>query len=207
MTPQVRTDEKQAPTTVGLVALALGCLIVLGAAAVFVWSGVSTASARIAATTSNDSSLVLAASVDLVVSNGDEASSAGLLIDADGLYPGLLIERCIEVTYWGELTDVPVHMFGTPSGGTGLEAYVLTTVETGKASSNECADFSPGRSLFDGTLLELWNEHSSFENGIRIIDQADNGAQTWVRISVELADDNAAQDLSTAFWLTLEARP
>ena len=207
MTPQVRTDKQDATATIRLAALAIGCLAVLGAAVVFVWSGLTTASARIAATTSNDSSLILAASVDLVVSNGDGASSAGLLIDADGLYPGLLIERCVEVTYWGDLPDVPVRMFGTPSGGTGLETYVLTTVERGSASSSECADFVATDALFDGTLLELWGQHGSFEQGLRLIDRADNGTQTWVRIAVEVADDNRAQSLTTAFWLTLEARP
>lgn len=191
----------------GFVALAVGSLLVLGAAFVFVWSGVTTASARISATTSNDSSLITAAVVDLVVDGGAEAASTGLLIDAADLYPGRVVERCFEVTYRGTPIGVPVRLFGRSGGGTGLEAYLDTTVEVGVGSSNECEDFDQQRTLFDNTLLELWNRHGSFESGIPLIEAAQDGSTEWVRITVQVADDNRAQDLTTTFWLTLEARP
>ena len=61
--------------------------------------------------------------------------------------------------------------------------------------------------LFGGTLLELWNRHDSFSSGLPVIAAAGDGDSVWLRISIEVVDDNDAQDLTTAFWLTLEARP
>jgi hypothetical protein len=202
-----RNTTQTSRPRLGFVASAIGSLLVLGAAVVFVWSGVTTASARIAATTSNDSSLINAAVIDLVVDGGQDVASTGLLIDAAGLYPGRVVERCFEVAYRGTPIGVPVRMFGLSGGGTGLEAYLETTVEAGAGSSNECDDFERQTTLFSDTLLELWNRHGSFESGLPLMEAASDGSTTWIRVSIEVADDNRAQDLTTTFWLTLEARP
>lgn len=206
MTRPERDDSDALPRGV-LIALTLGSLVVIFAAGYFVWTGVVAASGRIAATTSNDSSFISAATIDLVVDAGEEAASTGLLIDAAGLYPGLVMERCFAVTYTGVLDQVPVRLFGRPGGGTGLEAYIETTVESGSGSDNECGDFTPNATLFADTLLNLWSRHGSFDTGIPVIAAAEDGASRWIRVTVEVVDDNDAQDLTTAFWLTLEARP
>lgn len=207
MTTLTERSDLEGTLTRSSVALAIGSLLVILGAAYFVWSGISTATGRIAATTSNDSSFISAAAIDLVVDAGDEAASTGLLIDASGLYPGLVVERCFAVSYLGVLDDVPVRLFGRPGGGTGLEAFIETTVETGSGADNECGDFASTSVLFDATLLDLWNRHGSFDTGIPVITAAEDGASKWLRITVEVIDDNDAQDLTTAFWLTLEARP
>ncbi len=197
--------SKPSQTRLGLVAL--GSLLVLGAAAVFVWAGLTTASARIAATTTNESSLLTAASVDLVVDGGDDVAATGLLIDAAGLYPGLVVERCLEVTYWGSADAVPVHLFGQLGGGSGLEGFIDTTVDIGVGTQSSCSDFVPSSQLFDGTLADLWARHDTFDSGLAVMDAAESGVATWMRVTIEVIDDNAAQDLTTTFWLTLEARP
>lgn len=194
-------------TSPGTLALAFAAVLVLGAALVFVWSGVTTASGRIAATTTNDSSLISAVSIDLAVESSAETASTGLLLDAAGLYPGLVVERCFGVTYWGNPSDVPIRLTGRPEGGSGLEAFIETVVELGVGNDPACSDFGANETIFSGRLLELWNRHGSFETGLPLIDSADSGATTWVRISVEVVDDNNAQDLTTAFWLIMEARP
>ena len=202
------TETSEASQTrLGFVALALASLLVLGAAVVFVCSGVTTASARIAATTSNDSSLLTAATVDLVVDGGAEVASTGLLIDAAGLYPGIVVERCFEVTYWGSADVVPIRMFGQLGNGSGLESFINTTVEIGTGTQTSCGDFVPSSQLFDDTLADLWTRHASFDSGLTVIDAAQSGAGTWMRVTIEVIDDNDAQDLTTTFWLTLEARP
>lgn len=182
-------------------------LIIILSGVFFVWSGVVTASARFSASTSNESSFISAAAIDLNVDAGEDAASTGLLIDAAGLYPGLRIERCFVVSYTGALDDVPVRLFGRAGGGTGLEAYIDATIEQGAGSDNQCSDFTSSGVLFDDTLRTLWDRHGSFAAGLPIIEAADDGSSAWVRISIEVVDDNDAQDLTTAFWLTLEARP
>lgn len=198
---RVRTKVPQ----LGTVALALGCIVVLIAAA-FVWSGITTASGRISASTSNDSSLLTAASVDLVVDGGDVGTASRLAIDAAGLYPGLRVERCFAVTFWGNADAVPVRLSGQPGGGTGLEEFVDTRVELGTGSDVDCGDFRSTERLFDDTLLTLWNLHGSYADGLGLMSNASDGESRWVRVSVEVIDDNRAQDLTTAFWLTIEAR-
>ncbi len=171
MTTQEQTNERETQRTTSLVsaALALGSILVLVAAGVFVWSGVTTASGRIAATTSNESSLLTAASIDLVVEGSDEATSTGLLLDASGLYPGLVVERCLGVTYWGSPSDVPLRMSGRAGGGDGLEAFIDATIETGTGSDPDCADFDTSETLFEATLLEFWERHGSFETGLPLM--------------------------------------
>ena len=189
------------------VALVIVCCLVLLALSVVVWSGVTTASARFAATTSNDSSLLSAAEVDLVVESTDEVAATGLLIDAAGLYPGLVVERCVEITYWGSASDVAVRMFGRPGGGTGLENYIEMDIQSGTATDPECSDFVPNSTVFDDTLRVFWDRHPSFDDGLPVMDAAQSGVGTWARFSLQVADDNAAQNLTTEFWLTVEARP
>lgn len=206
MTIPTSEHDVDAPPYRGFVA-PLVALLVLLAGAYVVWAGTSTASGRIAASTSNESSFIAAGAIDLTVDAGEGAASTGLLIDAAGLYPGLRVERCFAVSYAGTLQGVPVRLFGQPGGGTGLEAFIDTEIERGSGTDNECGDFSATATLFEGTLLALWEQHGSFDRGVPVIEAADDGATTWVRIAIEVVDDNDAQALTTAFWLTLEARP
>lgn len=206
VSPTSEEASTSAPA-VRVIALAGTSITVIVAAVVLAWSGITTASGRFSASTTNESSLVTAASVDLVVDGGADVASTGLLIDADGLYPGLRLERCFDVTYRGNAGDVPVRMFGQPGGGTGLEAFIDTTVGIGTGSDHECADFVEQDSVFAGTLLDLWNRHGEFDSGLHLIDSASDGQGTWVRVTVEVVDDNDAQERTTAFWLTIEARP
>lgn len=205
-----RAREDRTSTTapsLRVVALAFVSMLVIAAAGVLAWSGITTASGRISASTSNSSSLITAASVDLVVNGGGEVASTGLLIDADGLYPGLRLERCFDVTLAGNATDVQIRLFGQPGGGTGLEAFIDTTIEIGSGVDHSCSDFAGNTVVFNDTLLGLWNRHGSFESGLPLATAASDGESTWVRVAVEVIDDNRAQDLTTAFWLTIEARP
>ncbi len=191
----------------GTVALGLLLLSVLVAAGAFVWSGVNTATARIAGSTTSDGSLFAAGTIDLVLQPDTEMSAVGLLINAEGLYPGLVIERCLPLTYHGTVDAVPVRGHGSSTGGTGLEQYLKTEVEVGSGSSVECDDFEASTSAFSGSLGQLWQQHGSFPEGFELIPAANDGDSVTLRVSVEVASDDAAQGLTTEFWIILEARP
>lgn len=206
----IELTERTTPTFVVL-ALAVGCFVVLGAGLVLLWSGATTASARFSASTENESSFVNAAFVDLIVDGESDVAQSSLQFDASNMYPGLVIERCIEVTYRGDPTGAEIRLFGVPEpigGALGeLDQYVMTTVERGAGGGSDCTGFSPINRLFEGTLRQLWTTHGAFTEGLPISDSADDLWTARVRIALEVADDNRAQGLGFSFWLTLEARP
>ncbi len=209
---QSRTEEPDRPTRSGFgafatPALGLGALAALVAAIALVWSTMTTASARFVGSTTNDSSLLEAAVVDLVVEPDASGAATTLLVDADGLYPGLEVERCVRLTYRGTLDDAVVRLFGSSGAGSGLERYLDTSIELGAGDDPDCADFQPARAAFSDTLDRLWGQHGSFANGLEIMASAADGDSVTLRFAVEVVPDNAAQDLTTRFGITLEARP
>ncbi|MFW2381827.1 MAG: hypothetical protein ACN4GZ_08730 [Acidimicrobiales bacterium] len=200
------TDAPDRITRFGFVALVAGCCAVMVAALVLVWSSLTTASARFSGSTSNENSLFTAAAVDVVVGTpGVDATE--LRIDGDGLYPGRVVQRCLPVKFIGSIDGVAVRLMGRSQGGTGLEQFVQTTVETGSGTDNECADFSPEQTVFQGSLDSLWRSHGNFASGLDIMASADDGEQTTVRVQVEVESNNDAQGLTSAFSLLIEARP
>ncbi len=204
-TPASSEDPNRAPRF-GFVALVAGCCAVVLAIMVLVWSSVTTASARFSGSTSNDSSLFAAASVDVVVGTPGVGATE-LRIDADGLYPGRVIERCLPVTFTGSIDGVAVRLMGRAQGGTGLDNYIQTEVQIGTGADNECGDFVSGQTTFQGTLSDLWNRHGDFPTGLDIMASANDGDIATVRIQVEVESNDDALGLTRAFWVLLEARP
>ncbi|MBT8239919.1 MAG: hypothetical protein KJN63_01680 [Acidimicrobiia bacterium] len=201
--PSEKTDRA---VRLGFVALVGGCCAVVVAGLVLIWSSVTTASARFSGSTSNDSSLFEAASVDVVVgTTGGDVTE--LRIDADGLYPGRVVDRCLPVQFNGSIDGVAVRLIGRSRGGTGLEEFVDAVVEVGEGSDNECGDFVIERTEFEGTLVDLWQQHGDFETGLEILESANDGDGATVRIQLEVMSDNQAQGLTSSFSILIEARP
>ena len=189
----------------GFLALVVGCVAILVAAVVLVWTSVTTASARFAGSTANESSLFTAASDDVIVGNLDDPTA--LTIDGDGLYPGRVIERCIPVTFRGSLEDVKVRLIGQSNGGTGLDNFIETTLEVGSGADLNCSDFAAERTAFQGSLADLWLRHGEFTTGLDIMESAADGDTSVMRIAVEVVSDDAAQGLTSEFSMLIEARP
>lgn len=196
----------------GPVASGLGAAATLAALGLLGWSAVTTASARIAGSTGSGGSLLQAASVAL---ERDDAGGGGLaselLVDADALYPGVVVERCLPVRYSGSLDDVPLVLSARISGGTGLERYLDTAVTVGTGADTTCADFTPATgpgtgTAWAGTLASLASSHPRYERGLRLAPLADGQAVT-VRFRFEVLSDDGAQGRSTAVRLRFEVRP
>lgn len=190
----------------GVGALAVLSSVLLVAVALLVWSSITTASARFAASTTNESSLFEAASIDVVV-GGPEGGSSALRIDGDGLYPGLVIERCLPVGYRGTLDGASVRLIGRDDGGTGLARYVTTEIDRGSGSLSSCEDFTADRTIFRGSLEQLWQDHGRFATGLELMSSAVDGDSVVMRVRLEVVSDNDAQGLTTAFSLVVEGRP
>jgi hypothetical protein len=197
------------------VALAFAAVAVLGAAAVVAASVVERAQGRLAGSTSNQGSLFSSGAIDLEVADtaaGDDPStgsstSQALLVDVDNLVPGVVVERCLTITYRGSVDDADVRLSGRRDGGSGLERYLDTTIMSGAGSDPECADFVAGTELFTGTLATLWSEHGGYDRALRLADGLDDGDAVTVRVAISVQSVAEAQGSDTTFWLELEARP
>ncbi len=197
----------------GPVAPALGAVVTLAALAVLGWSAATTASARIAGSTESTGSLLQAASVSLQRdgSGGDRALAAELLVDTRGLYPGVVVERCLAVRYQGSLDGrVPLVLSARIPSGTGLDRYLDTAVSVGTGADPACADFTagtgPAAEPWAGTLADLASAHPRYERGLALAGLVDGQAVT-VRFRFEVQPDNQAQGRSTAVRLRFEVRP
>ncbi len=206
-TPPTPSADQERETRAGSAALGLGLVVVVVAGAVLLWSGLTTASGRIAGTTTNETSLFQAGSIDISLDGGADGAETALRLDADGLYPGLVAERCIPVTYRGTFDDADVRLFGEAGAGSGLDEFLDTTVQVGVGSDNECADFEPGSTIFEGPLAELWRRHGDFGSGLDLLASASDGASVTVRVATQVESDDAAQGKTTEFWMIIEARP
>lgn len=199
----------------GSVAPGLGAAATLAALGVLSWSAVTTASARIAGSTESGGSLLQAASVSLqrdTSGSGSGGSGGGLaselLVDADGLYPGVVVERCLPVRYAGSLDDVPLVLSARISSGTGLERYLDTAVDVGTGADPACGDFAPtpaGRA-WSGTLAALASDHPRYERGLDLAGLGD-GQGVTLHFRFQVTSDDGAQGRSTAVHLRFEVRP
>lgn len=175
-------------------------VVVLGSLATFIWNAVETSTARVNATTSANS-VFSAGTVDLA----QPFTTVELLFDANNLYPGNVLDGCVEVDYRGSLTaDVRLH--GRMLGGTGLDEFVDVRVTLPDVETCDEVGDERGRPLFVGTLGDFWRRHDSYGDGVALAKMA-TGDRGILHVSATLQDDNAAQGLTTDFALTVEARP
>jgi len=178
-------------------------VLVVAAAGLVLFAAVGSARGRISASTESGASVFSAAQIDLTVDTAHE-----LRFDADALYPGLVVERCLRVALTTSIEDVDVRLVGRRSGTTpGLENFIDTTISVGEGESPDCSDYSPARTVFEGRLDDLWASHSDFSRGVALGESVPSDFQTTVRIAATVIDDNLAQGLTTDFWITFEARP
>ena len=199
---------------VGSLALCVGI-----AAAIVAGSVVTPAASRFADSTSNDGSFMAASAIDLSIaseSGSDESgngsvSRGSLAFDADNLVPGQQVVRCLPLQYTGTVDDVRIRLFGrhATNDPVGLERFLATSIAVGAGESNTCDDFVADDDVdrFDGTLTRFWTRHNAFDSGFRLRESFDDGDSVMVRVAITLDDDDRAQGLSTAFWLTFEVRP
>lgn len=176
-------------------AVAFVALIVAGAFAL------STSTARVSATTENQSNLWTSAAIEV-----DADAPAGLLLEGSNLFPGQAVSGCAEVTYTGSAPGLTLRLHGEGSPG-GLAPFVTLTLEVGTGSPGGCADFVPTRAVYQGSLANLLQNHGSNGEGIAVISTVEKNSTVMVRGTATISDDNDAQGLETDFQLVFEVRP
>ena len=128
----------------------------------------------------------------------DDAGTA--LIDVSGLAPGRPIERCIAVTYSGNVVPAAVSFTAEVDGALG--SYLTLLVEEGTGGSfDSCSDFVAVGVVSTGRLADL----SGVTVPVAVL--RESPASISFRVVVQLVDDGNAQGLATRFALTWEAVP
>ena len=69
-----------------------------------------------------------------------------------------------------------------------------------------CAGFTPGSTVYSGTLSSFLTSHTNYANGVALWNPASSPESRAYRITLTLQSNNAAQGLSTGFNLTWEVQ-
>lgn len=171
-------------------AVALGVTLVYSA---------RTSGAQFTASTSNSSNQFWAGSIDVTTNLAQP-----VLLTSAGIYPGLEISECMEVSYVGTIEGVSTRMYARVGEGD-LSEFLNIAIERAD-SSVPCAEFEPTSQVFEGTLAAYAGRYHDFASGYDL-NLGNPGETATLRIVATVADDNAAQGLSTDFSFFLEGRP
>jgi predicted ribosomally synthesized peptide with SipW-like signal peptide len=132
------------------------------------------------------------------VALGDNDSGSALY-DVSGAKAGTSVDRCITVTYSGNLaSDVKLYV---PDAVGALAQYVDMTVTAGTdatPSFGDCTGFAAdGGPVFTGTLQGFRTAHSSWADGLAYNPGGDTkwdqGDAVTFRVQLTVQDDNNAQ--------------
>jgi hypothetical protein len=138
---------------------------------------------------------------------GDSGAGTAMFPD-DVLSTGTVLDRCIEVTYTGNIDPQPVLLYA--AGGSGdLAPYLDLTIEFGPSTGgmfSSCAGFAPERTLYAGTLAGFAAAHPDYASGVSAWDPAAGGEGRSFRFRISVQDDPAASGATATFGFTWEAR-
>ncbi len=161
-------------------------------------------SAAFTAQTTNGVNTFAAGSIALT-----DDDSASAMFTMSGMYPGNIQTKCITVTYTSSVNDPSnIRLYASQTVAP-LSPYLNVVIEDGSISSGGgfpgCGTFTVNASLFTGTLQTLISTNTSFATGLGSWNPATTGTRSY-RVTVTLADNNAAQGLSANATLTWEAQ-
>lgn len=166
---------------------------------------VTSSRAAFTATTADTGNSASTASLALT----DDDSGSAMFTDVTGLVPGVVEERCIRVTYTGDVDPGPVRLYaaGTPTGG--LAPHLDLAVDIGSDTGgpfSTCSGFTPTGSVYTGPLTGL---PTGYATGLPTWDPAVAPAPGEVRtfrFRLQVRDEDAAQAKTSTFGFTWETR-
>jgi hypothetical protein len=135
------------PVTIGMLA-----------ASTLVWRA---SEAAFTATTSNATNSWTAGTVSLV-----DDDSAVAMFSAAGLIPGSTGQKCIRVTYGGDVTSA-VKMYVPANAGAAMQPYIDLVIEegTGTGTFASCTGFTSTSTLYTGTLAAAAAANTTYGTG------------------------------------------
>jgi hypothetical protein len=135
-------------------------------------------------------------------------SAAGTaMFGNETLVPGLVVERCIAVTFAGTVDVEPVRLYAASAGG-GLAPYLDMTITMGELAtgpSSSCDGFAPSGILYSGTLADFATAHTGYATGRTTWHPSDRVETRGFRFRLSVRDEPAAAGKSATFgfsWRT-----
>jgi hypothetical protein len=184
-------------------------LLVIGVAGSLAGFGVFSA---FSSTTANTGNGFTAGTVSI----GDNDGTTAMFNAVTGGKPGLQIDRCIKVTYTGNL-DADVKLYLSSGAAGSLSQYVDLTIQpvtfgSAPAFPSCTGAVNDGAALYTGTLASFRDTKNSYATGVT--DYPGVAGTKWVnndavyyKFSYTVQDNNLAQGLTTnTHDFTWEAR-
>ncbi len=170
---------------------------------------VTSSRAAFVAQNDNVGNQVTAAAVDL----GDNDSTTAMFDNLAGLLPGTNEDRCIDVTYTGNVDPLLVKLYASapPTGdlGTYLNLRIDVGDDTGDAFRN-CTTFgSTGTvtNVYNGTLAAFATAYPHYGTSLSSTwDPAVTGETRTFRFRVSVQDDANAEGKTATFGFSWETR-
>ncbi len=161
---------------------------------------VTRSQAAFTASTSNNANGFTSARLALT---DDDANTA--MFNATGMVPGTPVVECITVTYSGDLTPVPVRLYGTSSGALAPQLDLTVEVGTG-GSSASCAGFASPTTVYSGTLSGFSTAHGTWSNGAAAFTASGTPMSRTFRFTATVQNDDTAQGKSATAAFTWETQ-
>jgi hypothetical protein len=147
---------------------------------------------------------------DAEVTLTDSAAGTAMFAN-ERLIPGLAVERCIAVTFAGNVDVDSVRLYAAATTGT-LAPYLDLTITMGAPAtgpSNSCTGFASSGTLFSGSLAGFAATHSTYATGRATWDPSEHEETRGFRFSIAVRDDPAAAGKTATFgfsWRTEASR-
>ncbi|MEM7326246.1 MAG: hypothetical protein AAF531_24390 [Actinomycetota bacterium] len=187
------------PRNLSLLTAAVGVLL----AVVVTVGGIRTSSARFTASTGNRGNLWEAAEIALAVDE-EGTGTADLFLSGADVHTGTALQNCVLIDLQAS-TDMPrLRVHGEILADNGLAPYFDILIERGSVEGG-CDRFTTTDEVYRGTLLLLATNHGSFDQGVSIVDPAQQ--PTPLRFSGSIQDTNEAQGRTLDYTVHVEAKP
>lgn len=95
--------------------------------------------------------------------------------------------ECVKIENVGTTNGASFVLYGSTTGSptAALVSQLELTIEEGTGDAKDCSDFTPGSTVYDGTLEDFQADHTSFGTGISLGSLAPAAEKTY-RYYIEL---------------------
>lgn len=169
---------------------------------------VTSSRAAFVAQNDNTTNTVTAAAIDLV-----DNDSGSAMFNSVGLMPGTNIEKCIDVTYNGNIDPLLVKIYATAAPTGTLGTYLNLTVDVGNDTADAfgtCTNFGlvgGSTNVYTGTLAAFAGSHPDYASGRSTTwDPTGTGQTRTFRFTLSVQDNPAAEGLTSTFGFSWETR-
>jgi hypothetical protein len=169
---------------------------------------VTSSRAAFVAQNDNTTNTVTAAAIDLT-----DNDSGSAMFNSVGLMPGTNLEKCIDVTYNGNIDPLLVKIYATAVPTGTLGTYLNLTVDVGNDTADAfgtCTNFGlvgGSTNVYTGTLAAFASSHPDYANSRSTTwDPTGTGQSRTFRFTLSVQDVAAAEGLTSSFGFSWETR-